>query len=117
MIGDQPLVIAAIVCGLLAIKAVVLYLLARLFRIDRHHARDLGVVLAQGGEFAFVLFSVALEHHVLGRDLVDLLIGNVFYEGVDAIFDVMGKTVPLPESIPLEQPRAVAASAAVTSND
>jgi glutathione-regulated potassium-efflux system ancillary protein KefC/glutathione-regulated potassium-efflux system protein KefB len=74
VIGDQPLVIAAIVCGLLVIKAVVLYLLALLFRIDRHHARNLGVVLAQGGEFAFVLFSVALEHRVLGRDLVDLLI-------------------------------------------
>jgi flavin-dependent dehydrogenase len=48
------------------------------------------------------------------KNLVDLLIGNVFYEGVDEIFDVMGKTVPLPEAIPLEQPRAVDA---VASND
>jgi hypothetical protein len=35
---------------------------------------------------------------------VDLLIGNVFYEGVDEVFDVMGKTVPLPEGVPLDQP-------------
>jgi flavin-dependent dehydrogenase len=51
------------------------------------------------------------------KNLVDLLIGNVFYEGVDDIFDVMGKTVPLPEGIPLAQPRAVDAVDAVASND
>jgi glutathione-regulated potassium-efflux system ancillary protein KefC/glutathione-regulated potassium-efflux system protein KefB len=66
--------IAALVCGLLLIKALVLYALARLFRIGTPHARNLAIVLPQGGEFAFVLFSVALEHQVLGRDLVDLLI-------------------------------------------
>jgi flavin-dependent dehydrogenase len=41
------------------------------------------------------------------KNLVDLLIGNVFYEGVDEIFDVMGKTVPLPDAIPLDRPRAM----------
>jgi flavin-dependent dehydrogenase len=45
------------------------------------------------------------------KNLVDLLIGNVFYDGVDDIFDVMGKTVPLPESIPLDQPRGEMAKA------
>jgi hypothetical protein len=42
------------------------------------------------------------------KNLVDLLIGNVFYEGVDEVFDVMGKTVPLPEGIPLDQPGGAA---------
>jgi flavin-dependent dehydrogenase len=50
------------------------------------------------------------------KNLVDLLIGNVFYDGVDDIFDVMGKTVPLPEGIPLEAPKGVTAEA-ITSND
>ncbi|MCC6208235.1 MAG: cation:proton antiporter [Gammaproteobacteria bacterium] len=74
VVGERPLVIAALVCGLLLIKATVLYALARLFRIDGHHARNLALVLPQGGEFAFVLFGAAFEHQVLGRDLVDLLI-------------------------------------------
>jgi hypothetical protein len=39
------------------------------------------------------------------KNLVDLLIGNVFYDNVGDIFDVMGKTVPLPDSIPLDRPR------------
>lgn len=74
VIAERPLAITALVCGLLVIKAAVLYVLARLFRIDGHHARNLAFVLPQGGEFAFVLFSAALEHQVLGRELVDLLI-------------------------------------------
>jgi glutathione-regulated potassium-efflux system ancillary protein KefC/glutathione-regulated potassium-efflux system protein KefB len=74
VVGDRPFAIAALVCGLLIAKALVLYVLARLFRIGDPHARNLALVLPQGGEFAFVLFSVALEHQVLGRELVDLLI-------------------------------------------
>jgi flavin-dependent dehydrogenase len=45
------------------------------------------------------------------KNLVDLLIGNVFYDGVDDIFDVMGRTVPLPEGIPLDPPRSEMAKA------
>ncbi|HEY7117310.1 MAG TPA: hypothetical protein VH475_12025, partial [Tepidisphaeraceae bacterium] len=44
------------------------------------------------------------ENPTFKKNLVDLLIGNVFYQGVDDIFDVMGKTVELPENIPLDQP-------------
>ncbi|MGE0372279.1 MAG: monovalent cation:proton antiporter-2 (CPA2) family protein [Gammaproteobacteria bacterium] len=74
LISERPLAIAALVCGLLLVKALVLYGVARLFRIDGPHARNLAIVLPQGGEFAFVLFSVAVEHQVLERGLVDLLI-------------------------------------------
>lgn len=34
----------------------------------------LSSALAQGGEFAFVLFTVALDHQVMRREWVDLLI-------------------------------------------
>lgn len=40
------------------------------------------------------------------KNLVDLLIGNVFYEGVDEIFIPMSKTVALPDAIPLEKGKA-----------
>jgi len=43
------------------------------------------------------------------KNLVDLLIGNVFYPGVDDIFTTMAKTVPLPEAVPLDRPRAAQA--------
>src|SRR5437764_3830737 len=46
------------------------------------------------------------ENPEFKKNLVDLLIGNVFYEGVNNIFEPMAKTVALPESVPLDQPRA-----------
>ncbi len=41
------------------------------------------------------------------KHLVDLLIGNVFYDEVNEIFGPMGKTVELPEAVPLERPAGV----------
>jgi flavin-dependent dehydrogenase len=44
------------------------------------------------------------ENPTLKKNLVDLLIGNVFRPGVSDIFDTMGRDVKLPDSIPLERP-------------
>jgi flavin-dependent dehydrogenase len=46
------------------------------------------------------------ENPEFKKNLVDLLIGNVFYDGVNNIFEPMARTVALPEAVPLEQPRA-----------
>ena len=48
------------------------------------------------------------EHPDFKKNLVDLLIGNVFYEGVDEIFGPMGKSVDLPGPMPLETPTKAA---------
>lgn len=53
-------------------------------------------------DFSFGRF--VRENPTFKKNLVDLLIGNVFYDGVDDIFDPMAKTVALPEAIPLEKP-------------
>jgi flavin-dependent dehydrogenase len=44
------------------------------------------------------------------KNLVDLLVGNVFYQGVDDIFAPMAKTVALPEAVPLDRPKAAQVS-------
>jgi flavin-dependent dehydrogenase len=41
-------------------------------------------------------------HPEFKKNLVDLLIGDVFRPEVNQIFDTMEKMVPLPEAIPLE---------------
>ena len=57
----QPVKLAALVLGLVALKAI-LYLLGRWWGLDGAAARRLGLVISQGGEFAFVLFGAgALE--------------------------------------------------------
>ena len=45
------------------------------------------------------------KHPELKRNLVELLIGDVFRPEVNRIFDVMGREIPLPEAVPLGEPK------------
>jgi len=56
-------------------------------------------------DFSFGRFT--REHPQTKKNLVDLLIGNVFRPGINDIFEPMSKSVPLPDSIPLESPPAL----------
>lgn len=62
---------------LLGIKAASLWLGSRLLGVDRVNASQLGLILAQGGEFAFVLFHAAQHAEVLPATLVEPLISIV----------------------------------------
>ena len=54
-----PLLVIGIALGLMLVKAVLMYGLARAFAAPEERARRVSVALAQGGEFAFVLFAAA----------------------------------------------------------
>lgn len=45
--------------ALIAVKAVILYVAARLFRVARPVAAEVALLLAQGGEFAFIVIGLA----------------------------------------------------------
>ena len=74
LIIEQPDVIFALAVGLMAVKGVILYGLGRVTRLNDTGARNLAVTLPQGGEFAFVLFGIAVGANVIERSLSDLLI-------------------------------------------
>jgi glutathione-regulated potassium-efflux system protein KefB len=72
---DLPLVVLGLTLLLVAVKLPLLLALGRLFgNLDRPQALCLAVVLASGGEFAFVVFKLGLEHRVLEQRLHDLLV-------------------------------------------
>ncbi|MDP9414526.1 MAG: monovalent cation:proton antiporter-2 (CPA2) family protein [Pseudomonadota bacterium] len=58
---DRPLFVVGMALALIAVKSAVLFGLAKLFRMETRKALRLGLLLSQGGEFAFVLFAVALS--------------------------------------------------------
>jgi glutathione-regulated potassium-efflux system ancillary protein KefC/glutathione-regulated potassium-efflux system protein KefB len=70
----EPLRILGLVVMLLAIKALVLWGLGRWSGLNHDAAGALAAALAQGGEFAFVLFSVAVGAGVMRADLSALLV-------------------------------------------
>ena len=56
---DRPGFVLGMAAALIALKAAILYGLARAFGVENRRAVKLGLLLSQGGEFAFVLFAAA----------------------------------------------------------
>lgn len=63
-----------LVSALIAFKAVIVFGLARLISLDTPLALRTGLTLAQGGEFAFVLISVAVVEDVVPRDISQMVL-------------------------------------------
>lgn len=72
-IASQPFRLGALVLGLLVLKASVLWGLAWYSGQGVRCAVNLALYMSQGGEFAFVLLSLAAGAYVLDRGFADLL--------------------------------------------
>ena len=77
VLRGAPLQMAAIVLGFLAVKALVIYALARYLNLPFQERPVFTLLLAQGGEFAFVVFQAAAGANVLPAQTASLLIGAV----------------------------------------
>jgi glutathione-regulated potassium-efflux system ancillary protein KefC len=71
---EQPWLILGMVLGFLLIKTVVLYGLAKCFRIPRDQQIFFAFLLSQGGEFAFVVFGAAATAQVLTPRISSILV-------------------------------------------
>jgi monovalent cation:proton antiporter-2 (CPA2) family protein len=74
LLRGDALSILGIVIALMAMKFVVLYVLGRVTDCSNRSSRKLAVALAQGGEFAFVLFQLARQHALLTTAQADWLV-------------------------------------------
>ena len=59
-VADQPFWIAASVVGLFLVKSTITGLLCLAFKMPRHVSLEAGLLLGQGGEFAFVIVGLAM---------------------------------------------------------
>jgi len=64
----QPLRLAGAVIGVMTLKGVVMFLLARLDKLDRRDAAAVAVSLCQVGEFAFVLIGLIAADRIIGPE-------------------------------------------------
>ncbi len=69
--------ILGLVAALLVVKGLVLFALSRTFKLATPEGLLFAFALAQGGEFAFVLLSFVVEHHVLTADQSAALVAIV----------------------------------------
>jgi monovalent cation:proton antiporter-2 (CPA2) family protein len=74
---SQPLLILGLVVAIVIVKGLVLFVLARLFRLSLDQSLLLAFALPQVGEFAFVLFSFANQQGVLEATITSPLVAAV----------------------------------------
>lgn len=77
LIASRPVSIFELMVVLIVAKFAVLFLLGRVFKMGLDQNLMFAFSLAQGGEFAFVLFSFAVQHHVVEASLASMLIAVV----------------------------------------
>ncbi len=77
LIHQQLWQIGGLVAGLILIKAIILFAIAKVFKMPGNERLLFALALAQGGEFAFVLFSFARINGVLPQSLTETLISVV----------------------------------------
>jgi len=71
---SHPFAVLGVALGLMALKTLVMYAIARASGTGNAEAQRIGVLLAQGGEFAFVLFVAAQGAGILSADAADFLV-------------------------------------------
>lgn len=77
LIRDNILLIAGITSALIAIKILILFLISFSFKMAKRERALFTIALAQGGEFAFVLFQFCKTNGVLETKTIDPFIAAV----------------------------------------
>jgi glutathione-regulated potassium-efflux system protein KefB len=77
LVAEHWLLIIGIVAGFMALKGAGIYVVARVFRSGHRDAVRMALLLAQGGEFAFVLYSAAVDSSVIDSETSAILTAAV----------------------------------------
>jgi monovalent cation:proton antiporter-2 (CPA2) family protein len=73
LIFSKPLLIFGCALVYLLIKALVIYGCGRLFKLNHNNAKAMALTIAQGGEFAFVIFSLAAASKIASSETLQTL--------------------------------------------
>lgn len=100
LLAGEPLTILALVAGLLAAKAVVLYVVGRLQGLEDHASRRLALFLSQGGEFAFVVLTLAVGASVVDKAVAERIAVVVTLSMIATPFLLMADEIFAPRRKP-----------------
>jgi len=77
IIMEKPFIIVGLALLYLAIKIAVIYSSGRIFKMNHVNAKQMALTIAQGGEFAFVIFSIALSAQLAAPETIRFLIAII----------------------------------------
>lgn len=73
ILTERPMFILLLTVGLMLIKFVSLFVVAKLMKEESTNSKNLALLLAQSGEFGFVILSLASDQKIIGVSLEDTL--------------------------------------------
>jgi monovalent cation:proton antiporter-2 (CPA2) family protein len=73
----RPLDIVSLAIAYLFVKSLIIYCVGRLFKLNHENAKLMSLSIAQGGEFAFVIFGMAMQFALITSETLDLLIAVI----------------------------------------
>jgi voltage-gated potassium channel Kch len=77
LIWREPATVFLLAFAYLAVKMALIYLVGRSSRLTKASAGFMAVSIAQGGEFAFVIFGLAAQLHLAAPDTLALLVAVI----------------------------------------
>ncbi|MBK5253393.1 MAG: cation:proton antiporter [Peptostreptococcaceae bacterium] len=111
LIGDRILLIVGLTLGLIVLKGLVLVFTGFVFKMKGKELSLFTIALAQGGEFAFILFQFSRTNGILSNEIIEPLISAVAismfiapllfkaYEKINANKQVEEKEEPISDGI------------------
>jgi len=70
LIASEPLIIAAMTLAYVIIKIALLYAVGRLFKLSHQTSKLMALTIAQGGEFAFVIFGISQRFDLANAEAI-----------------------------------------------
>lgn len=77
IILQKPLALAGVTIGFMVVKYFAIYAIALFAKFSKEAAKNMAFALPQGGEFAFVLFGVAVQSKLFDSSTSDFLVVSV----------------------------------------
>jgi glutathione-regulated potassium-efflux system protein KefB len=99
VVGQSWQIIALAVVAYMLGKGVVIYLLARLLKSSHAEALERSVLMAQGGEFAFVLYTTAASTGIIDGPTNAVFTATVIISMVLTPFAIIGLRYLLPKPV------------------
>lgn len=98
VISNSPLTIGGILIAVIIIKAAVLFITGRIFKLKIDQNLLLTFNLAQIGEFAFILLSFAFQSHILEQEQLDMMLVIIALTmSLTPIFGMINERLILPQ--------------------
>jgi monovalent cation:proton antiporter-2 (CPA2) family protein len=73
LIISHPLLIIGLSVGYILLKMFLVYASGRIFKLSRTNSKLMALTVGQGGEFAFVIFGIALTYQMADPDVLAIL--------------------------------------------